>query len=272
MPTEVARGRLASLPPSSFAVVMATGIVAMAATKQGFRSLAWALFALAAVSLLACWVLLTARLVRHPAQVLADLQDHPHSAGFITVVAGTAVVGSACVTVAGWPGAAGALWAVAALAWLVLGYGVFFALTVATAKPRLQHGINGTWLLAVVATQSLAVLAGLLSPGLPPPVRLALNFGALCAWLAGGMLYAWQITLIFYRCMFLPFRTEDLAPTYWINMGAMAISTLAGAQLVLDAPQAPFLQAMLPFLRGVTVLYWATGTWWLPLLLLLTAW
>jgi tellurite resistance protein TehA-like permease len=86
------------------------------------------------------------------------------------------------------------------------------------------------------------------------------------------MLYAWQITLIFYRYMFLPFRVADLTPAYWINMGAMAISTLAGAHLVLDVPQAPFLESLLPFLRGVTVLYWATGTWWLPLLLLLTAW
>jgi tellurite resistance protein TehA-like permease len=263
---------VAELPPSAFAIVMATGIVAIAARQQGFAGLAWLLFAVAALALLVCWALLAARVVGHPARVLADLQDHSSSAAFFTAVAGTAVVGSACIVVGAALPLASALWGLAAVTWLVLGYAVFFGLTIAADKPRLENGINGTWLLAVVATQSLSVLAGLLSPEMRQPLRLYLNFTALCAWLVGGMLYAWQITLIFYRYMFLPFRVADLTPAYWINMGAMAISTLAGARLVLDVPQAQFLQSLSPFLRGVTVLFWATGTWWLPLLLLLTAW
>jgi hypothetical protein len=36
-----------------------------------------------------------------------------------------------------------------------------------------------------------------------------------------------------------------LAPPYWINMGAMAISTLAGSQLILSAPDALFLYVAL---------------------------
>ncbi len=47
-------------------------------------------------------------------------------------------------------------------------------------------------------------------------------------------------------------------------MGAMAISVLAGSLLILNAPDAPFLLSLLPFLKGFTVLYWATGTWWIP--------
>jgi tellurite resistance protein TehA-like permease len=86
------------------------------------------------------------------------------------------------------------------------------------------------------------------------------------------MLYAWVTGLIFYRALFFRFAPADLAPPYWINMGAMAISTLAGAQLVLDAPSAPLLGSLLPFVKGFTVLYWATGTWWLPMLVVLTLW
>lgn len=52
----------------------------------------------------------------------------------------------------------------------------------------------------------------------------------------------------------------------------MAISALAGAQLALDGPQVPLVQSMLPFVRATTVLYWATASWWLPLLLVLTVW
>jgi tellurite resistance protein TehA-like permease len=55
-------------------------------------------------------------------------------------------------------------------------------------------------------------------------------------------------------------------------MGAMAISTLAGSLLILNAPHAPYLMSLLPFLKGFTVFYWATGTWWIPMLLLLGIW
>jgi tellurite resistance protein TehA-like permease len=104
------------------------------------------------------------------------------------------------------------------------------------------------------------------------PLRLELNFLALAMWLSGGMLYIWIISLIFYRKTFLVFSPGDLTPPYWINMGAMAISTLAGTQLVQNAPDAPFLAALLPFLKGFTVFYWATGTWWIPMLLVLDTW
>ena len=65
---------------------------------------------------------------------------------------------------------------------------------------------------------------------------------------------------------------KDLTPSYWINMGAMAISTLAGALLVQAAPQAPFLQSMHPFIEGFTLFCWASGTWWIPLLIVLEVW
>jgi len=55
-------------------------------------------------------------------------------------------------------------------------------------------------------------------------------------------------------------------------MGAMAISTLAGARLVENAPDAWFLSSLLPFLKGFTIFYWATGTWWIPMLAILAVW
>ena len=56
------------------------------------------------------------------------------------------------------------------------------------------------------------------------------------------MLYIWIISLIFYRYTFFTMQPSDLAPPYWINMGAMAISTLAGTLLVAAAPHSPLLQ------------------------------
>jgi tellurite resistance protein TehA-like permease len=91
-------------------------------------------------------------------------------------------------------------------------------------------------------------------------------------WLWGGMLYIWLMALIFYRYTFFRLAPEDLAPPFWINMGAMAISTLAGSMLIINVPDAPFLQAILPFLKGFTILYWATATWWIPMLVVLAVW
>jgi len=81
-----------------------------------------------------------------------------------------------------------------------------------------------------------------------------------------------MIALIFYRYYFFYFSPDDLSPPFWISMGAMAISTLAGSLLIVNSPDAPYLESLLPFLKGFTVFYWATGTWWIPMLLLLGVW
>jgi tellurite resistance protein TehA-like permease len=94
----------------------------------------------------------------------------------------------------------------------------------------------------------------------------------LSMWLGGGMLYIWIISLIFYRYTFFPMSPSDLAPPYWINMGAVAISTLAGTLLVGAAPLSPLLERLLPFVTGLTLLFWATATWWIPMLVILGAW
>src|SRR5262249_48787079 len=139
-------------------------------------------------------------------------------------------------------------------------------------KPRLEEGLNGAWLLTVVGTQAVSVLACLLVPVLSAVEPDVLLFVALVFWLIGSMLYIWLIALIFHRILFLPLSSGDLTPPYWINMGAMAISTLAGVCLVGEAERMPLLGELLPFLKGMTLLFWATATWWIPVLLSLGAW
>jgi tellurite resistance protein TehA-like permease len=266
------RSALARLPPPSFAFVMATGIVAVAAHQQGWdrAALAWfdaGLFGWVALSLLALH-----RLVRQPGAVLADLRSHSRAPVFFTAVAGTGVLAGGCLALDLSVPAAAVLGLLALLSWFVITYGVLMVLITADPKPSLEQGMGGGWLLMVVACQSVSVAAGLLSGHFEPPWRLQLNFLALCTWLFGGVLYTWLIGLIFYRALFFRFTPADLAPSYWISMGAMAISTLAGAQLVADAPQMPLLQALLPFVKGFTLLFWATGAWWVPLVVGLTLW
>jgi tellurite resistance protein TehA-like permease len=264
--------QLEGLSSSSFAVVMATGIVSIGARLLGVGAVDVALLAVNVVAYVALWVLTALRVARHRRALLGDLTDHQRAVGFLTIVAGTCVLGAQMVVIAHSPALATALLIAGGILWLVLIYTIFTALTIKPDKPSLAEGINGGWLLAVVSTQSIAVLIALLSSHWHQPLRLHANFVALSMWLWGGMLYIWIVSLIFYRYTFFRFSPADLAPPYWINMGAMAISVLAGSLLLSNAPDAPFLRSLRPFLEGFTVFYWATGTWWIPMIAILAVW
>jgi tellurite resistance protein TehA-like permease len=253
-------------------MVMATGAVSIASHLQGLELLARALLWLNVVAWAALCVLNVLRAVHHRGRVFADLVDHLRGPGFFTAVAGTAVLAAQLIIFGFGERLAVALAALALVLWLALTYTIFMAFTIKDEKPPLDRGISGAWLLAVVATQSLAVLGALLSARASQPWKLELNFVALAMWLWGGMLYIWMMSLILYRYAFFRLAPQDMTPPWWINMGAMAISTLAGSLLVLDAHEAPFLESILPFLKGFTIFYWATGTWWLPMLVSLGVW
>jgi tellurite resistance protein TehA-like permease len=150
-------------------------------------------------------------------------------------------------------------------------YTFYTAVIIREEKPVLETGINGSWLLAVVATQAISVLGTLLAPHFNTRRELLLFF-TLGMYLIGCALYLSLITLIFYRLTFVRLTAAEFAPPYWIDMGAVAITTLAGAALILSAPQWPFLREILPFLIGFTLLFWAAGTWWIPLLAILSVW
>lgn len=270
--TEQLRHSLEAMSPGYFSMVMATGIMSLAAHLLGVPVLPVVLFAVNWALFAIIGVLALARLLWHPRKVLDDLFDHLKAPGFFTFVAACSILGSQCLLIGGSLPLAIAFGCIGLIFWVGLTYTIFTVLTVKQNKPSLEKGINGGWLLAVVATQSMAVLAGLISMHMPQPIRMELNFFALSMWLWGGMLYIWMMSLIFYRYTFFPFSPGDLSPPYWINMGAMAISTLAGSLLIINVPDAPFLLSLLPFIKGFTVLYWATGTWWIPMLVVLALW
>ena len=80
-------------------------------------------------------------------------------------------------------------------------------------------------------------------------------FVSLLALFVGAMLYIVVIGLIFYRWTFFSMDPDQATPPYWINMGALAITTLAGSNLLLAAPQWSLLEELTPFLKGMTLLF-----------------
>jgi tellurite resistance protein TehA-like permease len=72
-------------------------------------------------------------------------------------------------------------------------------------------GLDGTWLLTIVATEAIAVLATHVSGVLSQPDIVL--FVSLCLFLLGGVLYLILISLIFQRWLFEPMQPEQLTLT-----------------------------------------------------------
>ena len=261
----------ADLFPGYFALVMATGIISIACFLLEMKTIALLLVLINVVAYVILWILLLLRLLLFSSRVKADLNDHVRGPGFFTVVAGTCVLGSQLLIVLDRYQFAAALWFAGMLFWVVIMYSFFAAMTVHENKPSIEVGLNGGWLLAVVATQSISVLGTLLVSRFENE-REPILFFTLCMFLLGCMLYLLLITLIFYRFTFVNVTMAALTPPYWINMGAVAITTLAGARLIIAAPEWNLLSEVMPFLKGFTLFFWAAGTWWIPLLLILGFW
>jgi tellurite resistance protein TehA-like permease len=254
-----------------FALVMATGIISIAFYLLGMVSLALSLFLINTIAYLVLWFLTLVRLFWYSPNMIADLIDHARGPGFFTIVAGTCILGNEFVIITSDFTMAIILWFTGLFLWLILIYAFFTAMIVHEPKPGLETGIHGGWFIAVVGTQSVSILGTFIASKFTASYEYILFF-ALILYLFGCMLYLLILSLIFYRLIFFRLSASLFVPVYWVNMGAAAITTLAGARLILTSSQLAFLDDILPFLKGFTLFFWATATWWIPLLFILEGW
>jgi len=260
---------VATLFPGYFAMVMATGIIATAAWQQDIAWLAQTLYAIAAVAYVVLAVLLVARVVLFRSRFVADVTNHAKGFAFLTTVAGTNVLGAASVVIHGWYGLAWVLWWLSVVLWAGFLYATLVAVVIRSDKPGLESGINGTWFLLTVSTESIAVLAALL---LVRDGGDLLAFAALAAFTLGITLYVIVMTMVFLRWTFMELHPAEAAPPAWIAAGAVAITVLAGSNLLLAAPSSPRIDRVASFIEGVVVLAWATATFWFPLMVAIGVW
>jgi tellurite resistance protein TehA-like permease len=260
---------VAALFPGYFAMVMATGIIAVAASQQDIDWLAHALYVVAAGAYVVLTALLIARVVRYGALFAADVTNHAKGFAFLTTVAGTNVLGAASVVIHGWYDLAWVLWWSSVVLWAGFLYSTLIAVVIRPGKPGLQAGINGSWFLLTVSTESIAVLAALL---LARDSGDSLGFAAIAFFTLGLVLYVIVMTMIFLRWTFLELDPTEADPPVWIAAGAVAITVLAGSNLLLAAPASPRIARVEPFIEGVVVLAWATATFWFPLMVAIGVW
>jgi tellurite resistance protein TehA-like permease len=268
------RGRAAAairdLHPGHFTFVMATGIISTGAFLLGPSWLSRVLLVVASAALVILCVAVVIRLIWFRPSVIADARAPDRVFGFFETTAALNVVGVR-LWYAGHPVATAVLAGLSAAVWLVLTYAVPARVLLARADDSALGGVNGTWLLWVVGTQSLALAASVLVHSWPSQSGLLAPF-ATGLWSIGLVLYLLLVSLILLRWVTVEMTPQALGPPYWILMGATAITVLAGAR-ILDLPHTlPAVRAMAGFVEGFCYALWAFGTWWIPLLVILGYW
>ncbi len=259
------------LHPAYFAMVMSTGIISVASNLLGFTGIACVLFYINIIAYAILLPILILRVIIYWDCLYKDLSNPKLSFVFFTVVAATNVLGSQFVSIVDQPETAKIFWYFGIFLWAVISLSTFSILFLECTE-GIEKVVHGGWLIATVGTQSVAVLGGILAPEFGSYGSFVM-FTSFVWWMIGAFLYIILITLLFYRLVFFKFTPEAFVPPYWINMGALAITTLAGAVLCLNIPKiGGVFSDFLTFTKGFTLFFWSFGTWWVPLLFILAFW
>ncbi|MFG1905750.1 tellurite resistance/C4-dicarboxylate transporter family protein [Kribbella sp. NPDC048928] len=260
---ERVQAAVSGLTPGYFALVMGTGIVSVGMNLEGFTVLSRILLVLCATAFVVLLVLNAWRLVAYRAAVVEDFLDPRRAFGFFTFVAGINVLGVRL-------GLAGAhtvtliLLFVSGLCWLVLGYVVpWTAVLGRTERPGVASA-NGTWFVWVVASQSVAVAAATVEPFVDTG-RRELSVLSVVSWSVGVFLYGAAGIFVALRLLLYEVKPADLTAPYWVAMGALSITVLAGARIV-EMADTPMVSVTRHLIAGLAVVFWGFATWLIPAL------
>lgn len=257
------------LDAGSFAVVMATEIVSISlhldrrpVLSDVFMGLGAMIFGLLVVAYI--W-----RAISFRAAFLQDLRDPGTMFGFLTLTAGADVLAKR-LWIAQLEHVAAALIVVGVVSWVAVTYLTVTWLFV-MEPPASISSVNGSWLLTVVGAQSVSIALTTVAQAGGDRAS-GLLFASFAFWAAGLFFYLFVMALISYRIFFMPMEPEDVHPSYWINMGAAAITVLAATQLVNLGPRDVFISHVAALVGAAGAAAWAWGSWWIPLLAIGSVW
>ena len=258
-----------ALTPGYFAFVMASGIISLGFLLVGHDVISQALFILCSFGYVLLCVLNLWRFLQFRHAMASDFRDPKRAFGFFTFVAGTNVVGARAAA-EGWFGVAAALLAVSVVVWVVLGYVIPWSAVLGQEQRPVVALANGTWFIWVVASQSVAVSAATLEV-VAEQGREYLAILAVLSWSVGVFLYAASGMIVTLRIMLYPLDPAEFDPPYWVSMGAVAITVVAGARIV-EMDSAPMVDATRGLVAGASVVFWAFATWLVPVLVAVGVW
>jgi tellurite resistance protein TehA-like permease len=231
------------VPISSGAVVMATGVLALALRLDGRHTFSSVVLGLAAAVWAGLAAVLVARAVTDPGRLGRELGE----LRALTLAAGSGVLGSG-LALAGWRAAAIGLFVVGAGLWVTV-------LARLAARPPADR--NGFWFLPAVATQAVANLSAI----------LAIEEEA--HWLAHLALALVILGLILYLVGLRRFplrQLRDGGGEIWIAGGALAICAMACGDLVRAIDTLGVMPGARDAVAGLDLAVWIAAMAWLPVL------
>ena len=253
------------LPADVFAIVMATGIVSVAADDHHYRLIDSVLAVIASAVFVVLAVGLGLKIVARRDVLIAESRDPDTALRMFTFVA------AACVLGVVWRADRVALWILAVLA--AIGWLVLMPLAIRDVRSRphaeLRDHARGAWLLVSVATSGLATTAA--DFGIAGR-RSAMVWLAVLLWVLAVVLYVAVTWLIARRALSAPLRPDAVTPDSWILMGAMAIVTLAGDHILRAARAFAPLHPLAIVAAPVTFAAWVVASLWIPFLLYAAIW
>ncbi|MDV3223386.1 tellurite resistance/C4-dicarboxylate transporter family protein [Intrasporangium sp.] len=257
------------LTPGYFALVMASGIISLGLQLVGFTVLSVVLFAVCITAYVVLIVLNVWRFAAFRHAMIDDFKNPKRAFGFFTFVAGTNVLG-ARAGAEGWYTLTAWLLVISFAVWLVLGYVIPWSAVLGRSERPVVALANGTWFIWVVASQSVAVSAATLEVVLVE-LRAWLAILAVFSWSVGVFLYVASAIIVALRIMLYELDPTEFDPPYWVSMGAVAITVVAGARIV-EMESAPMADATQGLVAGLSVVFWAFATWLIPVLVAAGVW
>lgn len=255
-----------------FTAVMATSMIASISQWYGYEGIVPYFFIASLAILFTVVVFKTGQTVLFYKDTLAEMINPEKTLYFFTIVGSVNFAGICFAQIFHLYTTATLFWYVAIGLWLVISlssFGILF-LNRKSEDRKIEDTLHGGWFFATVGTQSTALL-GIIVAEYATTQVLFIQFFSYVLWSIGASLYLVFTALIILRLVFYRFDSNAVLSPYWMNIGAAAITSIAGTVLHrhIETIGGPFTD-FLPFLKGISLLFWSFGLWWMPCLIILT--
>lgn len=254
-----------------FNAVTALAMIALVFQLYGCTEVSRHLFIADLALFLSATVFMVMRLILFWKNTLNELLNPENTLYFHTIVGTVNLVGVCLSRIFHWHTTANIFWYAGIALWVGISLTTFSILFLCQ-KPenrKLEDVLHGGWFFATLSTQSTAFFGTIIMEHAAGHTLIIQVF-SFALWSIGAWLYLVLSSIIFLRLFFCKFSDITTLSPYWMNIGAAGVTALAGASLYqhIQIAGGPFLD-LLPFLKGISLLFWSVGLWWLPFLLIL---
>lgn len=261
-----------SLDTRWFSTVMATIMIASVSQWYGYEGIAPYFFITSLVIFFSVVAFKTTRLALFYQETLDELLNPEKTLYFFTIVGAVNFVGICFSKIFHLYTTANIFWYVAIGLWSGISLSSLSILFLSRKSEdrKIEDVLHGGWFFVTVGTQSTALL-GIIVAEHAIRHGIFIQLFSFALWSAGASLYFIFMVFIILRLLFYRFDSNTALSPYWMNAGAAAVTAITGVMLYqhIQTVGGPFVD-FLPFLKGISLLFWSFGLWWIPSLIILT--